>query len=86
MIADKVFCCHGGLSPSLKSINQIRDIERPVFDIPDVGLLCDLIWADPTTECSGFKESDRGLSYLFGADVVGNSWPPDFVQSGQGFV
>lgn len=37
---------HGGLSPDLTSVNQVNEIVRPT-DIPDTGLLCDLLWADP---------------------------------------
>jgi diadenosine tetraphosphatase ApaH/serine/threonine PP2A family protein phosphatase len=37
---------HGGLSPELQKLEQISDIRRPC-DVPDVGLLCDLLWADP---------------------------------------
>lgn len=46
LIEDKILCMHGGLSPDLTSVNQINEIVRPT-DIPDVGLLCDLLWADP---------------------------------------
>ena len=40
---------HGGLSPELKSLEQIKRIGRPT-DVPDTGLLCDLLWADPDKE------------------------------------
>ena len=46
IIDDKIFCCHGGLSPDLQNMEQIRRIMRPT-DVPDTGLLCDLLWADP---------------------------------------
>lgn len=69
LIDDKIFCMHGGLSPELKSMDQIRNISRPV-DVPDVGLLCDLLWSDPDKEIVGWGENDRGVSYTFGADVV----------------
>lgn len=36
MIDDKIFCCHGGLSPDLYHIGQIRAIERPI-DVPNQG-------------------------------------------------
>jgi serine/threonine-protein phosphatase PP1 catalytic subunit len=39
---------HGGLSPELQDLQQIADLRRPC-DIPDVGLLCDLLWSDPST-------------------------------------
>jgi serine/threonine-protein phosphatase PP1 catalytic subunit len=69
LIDDKIFCMHGGLSPDLKSMDQIRNIPRPV-DVPDVGLLCDLLWSDPDKEIDRWGENDRGVSYTFGADVV----------------
>ncbi len=46
LIEDKILCMHGGLSPDLTSVYQINEIVRPT-DIPDTGLLCDLLWADP---------------------------------------
>ncbi|ERN04301.1 serine/threonine-protein phosphatase PP1 [Amborella trichopoda] len=69
VIDDKILCMHGGLSPELESLDQIRSIERPV-DVPDQGLLCDLLWADPDREIKGWGENDRGVSYTFGADKV----------------
>ncbi len=60
---------HGGLSPELKSLEQIKRIPRPT-DVPDTGLLCDLLWADPDKEVKGWGENDRGVSYTFGPDSV----------------
>jgi len=71
VIEDKILCIHGGLSPDLKALEQIRRIIRPT-DIPDTGLLCDLLWADPDPEVQGWQENDRGVSFTFGADVVEN--------------
>lgn len=52
-IAGKIFCVHGGLSPSLTDLNKIKMIQRPT-DIPDEGLLTDLLWSDP--QISGSTE------------------------------
>lgn len=60
---------HGGISPELKSLDQINEIQRPA-EIPDGGLLCDLLWADPDPRIKGWSESDRGVSCTFGPDVV----------------
>ncbi|KDO35270.1 serine/threonine-protein phosphatase PP1-beta catalytic subunit [Saprolegnia parasitica CBS 223.65] len=69
IVGDKIFCMHGGLSPDLYKMDQIKNIRRPT-DVPDEGLLCDLLWADPDADSHGWTESDRGVSYIFGADVV----------------
>ncbi|KAG8093880.1 hypothetical protein GUJ93_ZPchr0012g19929 [Zizania palustris] len=69
LVDDKILCMHGGLSPDLKNMDQIRNIARPV-DVPDHGLLCDLLWSDPDKEIDGWGENDRGVSYTFGADKV----------------
>ncbi|XP_067123137.1 serine/threonine-protein phosphatase PP1-gamma catalytic subunit B-like isoform X1 [Centruroides vittatus] len=72
IIEDKIFCCHGGLSPKLESLDQIRQLERPI-DVPEEGLLCDLLWSDPERNSEGWGENlERGISYTFGADVVEN--------------
>lgn len=60
---------HGGLSPDLENLGQIREIQRPT-EIPDNGLLCDLLWSDPDQKNEGWTDSDRGISCTFGADVV----------------
>ncbi|RYP70610.1 hypothetical protein DL771_005323 [Monosporascus sp. 5C6A] len=69
IVDEKVFCMHGGLSPDLNSMEQIRRISRPV-DVPDSGLICDLLWSDPDKDIAGWYENDRGVSFTFGPDVV----------------
>jgi len=68
-IDDKILCMHGGLSPELSNLEQIKRVVRPT-DVPDTGLLCDLLWSDPEKEISGWGENDRGVSFTFGPDVV----------------
>jgi serine/threonine-protein phosphatase PP1 catalytic subunit len=60
---------HGGLSPELSNMEQIRRIMRPT-DVPDTGLLCDLLWSDPEKDMNGWEENDRGVSFVFGPDIV----------------
>uniref|UniRef100_A0A0A9WPQ6 Serine/threonine-protein phosphatase n=1 Tax=Lygus hesperus TaxID=30085 RepID=A0A0A9WPQ6_LYGHE len=69
IVDEKIFCCHGGLSPDLQSMEQVRRIMRPT-DVPDQGLLCDLLWSDPDKDTMGWGENDRGVSFTFGAEVV----------------
>jgi len=69
LVDDRIFCMHGGISPELKSFEQIRRFLRPT-DIPDTGLLCDLVWSDPEPRHQGWQKSDRGVSWTFGSDVL----------------
>ena len=69
LIDEKILCMHGGLSPELTDLTQIANLQRPC-DVPDVGLMCDLLWSDPDAAISGWGENDRGVSFVFGVDVV----------------
>eukprot|EP00327_Prymnesium_parvum_P038387 CAMPEP_0195615806 /NCGR_PEP_ID=MMETSP0815-20121206/12682_1 /TAXON_ID=97485 /ORGANISM="Prymnesium parvum, Strain Texoma1" /LENGTH=385 /DNA_ID=CAMNT_0040756173 /DNA_START=14 /DNA_END=1171 /DNA_ORIENTATION=- len=69
VVDEKILCMHGGLSPDLRQLSQISRITRPT-DVPDQGLLCDLLWSDPDKDVTGWGDNDRGVSYTFGADVV----------------
>jgi len=65
----KVVTSADGQSPDLQSMEQIRRVMRPT-DVPDTGLLCDLLWSDPDKDITGWSENDRGVSFTFGPDVV----------------
>uniref|UniRef100_A0A8R7VGH2 Serine/threonine-protein phosphatase n=1 Tax=Triticum urartu TaxID=4572 RepID=A0A8R7VGH2_TRIUA len=69
LIDEKILCMHGGLSPELNKLDQILNLNRPT-DVPDTGLLCDLLWSDPSNEAQGWAMNDRGVSYTFGPDKV----------------
>mmetsp|Transcript_159834 Transcript_159834/g.298018 ORF Transcript_159834/g.298018 Transcript_159834/m.298018 type:complete len:1108 (-) Transcript_159834:131-3454(-) len=69
VVEDKIFCCHGGPSPELTHLDKIRRIMRPT-DVPDTGIICDLLWADPDQDMLGWCENDRGVSFTFGPDVA----------------
>ena len=69
LIDEKIFCMHGGLSPELSDFDKIRQLPRP-SDIPDTGLLCDLLWSDPDKSITGWDKNDRGVSFTFGPGVV----------------
>ncbi|CAN1271158.1 Serine/threonine-protein phosphatase PP1, partial [Linum perenne] len=69
LIDEKILCMHGGLSPDLQHLDEIRNLVRPT-DVPDTGLLCDLLWSDPSKDVQGWGMNDRGVSFTFGADKV----------------
>ena len=69
IIDGKIFCIHGGLSPTIDTIDEIRNIDRKQ-EVPHDGAMCDLLWSDPDQEQKGFGISPRGAGYLFGGDVV----------------
>jgi serine/threonine-protein phosphatase PP1 catalytic subunit len=72
VVDGKIVCMHGGLSREIMGGDlaaAVGAIARPT-DIPDEGLLCDLLWADPSPGVEGFAPSDRGVSYVFGEAVV----------------
>ena len=71
IVAGKIFCVHGGLSPSLSHMDDIRNIARPT-DVPDYGLLNDLLWSDPADIDSDWESNERGVSYCFGKKVIMN--------------
>ena len=69
IVDDKILCMHGGLSPDLTSLDKIRKIVRPT-EVPDKGLLCDLLWSDPDKKVDGWGGNERGASVTFNESVV----------------
>jgi len=69
VVAGKIFCVHGGLSPELIDYEDVSRIQRPT-DVPDNGLLNDLLWSDPSETAYEWEESERGVSYCFGKRIV----------------
>jgi diadenosine tetraphosphatase ApaH/serine/threonine PP2A family protein phosphatase len=71
IIDGRVLCIHGGLSPDVRTIDQIRAIDRQQ-EIPHEGAFCDLLWSDPEERLTNapWQISPRGAGYLFGARVT----------------
>ncbi|KAG0247943.1 hypothetical protein BG011_000703 [Mortierella polycephala] len=69
IVANKIFCVHGGLSPSLGTMDDIRALRRPT-DVPDYGLLNDLLWSDPSDTALDWEDNERGVSYCFGRSII----------------
>ena len=67
IINSKIYCLHGGLSPSSKNIDEIKKVER-FSDIPRMGLMCDMLWSDPEDR-NGWAVNSRGAGYTWGVDI-----------------
>lgn len=67
IIDGKVLCVHGGLSPEIRTLDQIRVVAR-AQEIPHEGAFCDLVWSDPE-EVDTWAVSPRGAGWLFGDKV-----------------
>ena len=83
LISNEIFCVHGGLSPTITTLDQIRELNR-ITDIDHIsfllfiflhdflykheGSLCDLLWSDPSAT-KGWVPSNRGVSQTYGPDV-----------------
>jgi len=68
IIDSQVLCVHGGLSPDIRTLDQIRIISRQQ-EIPHEGPFCDLMWSDPE-EIETWQISPRGAGWLFGSKVT----------------
>jgi serine/threonine-protein phosphatase 2A catalytic subunit len=66
-LVSQIFCLHGGLSPSIDTLDHVRAIDR-VQEVPHEGPMCDLLWSDPDDRC-GWGISPRGAGYTFGQDI-----------------
>eukprot|EP00937_MAST-01D_sp_MAST-1D-sp2_P007336 g7336.t1 len=69
LVSKSIICMHGGLSPEFVSLDQLDSVKRP-SEVGDSGLICDLLWADPKPDVTGWVPSDRGVSWGFGADKL----------------
>lgn len=67
VVEDQIFCLHGGLSPSIDTLDHIRQLDR-VQEVPHEGSMCDLLWSDPDDR-RGWGISPRGAGYTFGSDI-----------------
>jgi len=79
----RFFCVHGGLSPRIETLNDIKELYR--FDeVPQDSALTDLLWSDPiledeemsTRDILEFRELEyadnveRGIGYFFGFKAI----------------
>ncbi|TBU10571.1 catalytic subunit of serine/threonine-protein phosphatase 4, partial [Hamiltosporidium tvaerminnensis] len=69
LVNGRIFCVHGGLSPSLLDIDEINRIYR-LNKLPDNHFVNDLMWSDPDELNPGFSKNSRGAGYTFGSEVT----------------
>ncbi|KAH7724878.1 Ser/Thr protein phosphatase family protein [Aphelenchoides avenae] len=71
VVNKRILCMHGGIGPSLNSLDDIRNLKRPITDPNANPLACDLLWADPMIDLRGYiPNTVRGVSVYFGEDTV----------------
>jgi serine/threonine-protein phosphatase 6 catalytic subunit len=68
VVDGSILCVHGGLSPVISTLDQIRLLERNQ-EIPHEGPFCDLMWSDPE-DIENWAVSQRGAGWLFGSKVT----------------
>ncbi|KXS19266.1 Metallo-dependent phosphatase [Gonapodya prolifera JEL478] len=68
IVDGRVLCVHGGLSPDVRTLDQIRTVQR-CQEIPHEGAFCDLMWSDPD-DIDTWAVSPRGAGWLFGSQVT----------------
>lgn len=77
IINNKIFCCHGGIGPDIKKINDINKINR-FIEPSSEGILNQLLWSDPHTfydinnEVKFSNNYKRGTAYFYGYKGVCN--------------
>ena len=68
LVEGKIFCVHGGLSPYISTVDQIRLINRKM-EIPREGVFCDVMLSDPD-DIETWIISCRGAGWIYGWKVV----------------
>ena len=75
VVGGRVFCVHGGISPRLKCLADLRSVPRPID--PQGGetaveaVLTDLLWSDPNPSNPGWSANAvRGAGVSFGAEAT----------------
>ena len=71
LVDEKIMCMHGGISKSMKEFKDIENLPKPT-DVPDSGLVADLLWNDPDEDVLDWSENERGCGEVFGHKQLQN--------------
>ena len=66
-IENKIFCVHGGLTPEIKTVDDINNLDR-IQEIPQYGPMVELLWNEPI-DCFGWRQPPNGPGHYFGHDI-----------------
>lgn len=71
IIDGRVLCVHGGLSPEIRTLDQVRVVAR-AQEIPHEGAFCDLVWSDPD-DVETWAVSPRGAGMVTTSQIMSPS-------------
>ncbi|CAD5234128.1 unnamed protein product [Bursaphelenchus xylophilus] len=69
VIEKKIICMHGGLSPLMYGLEEIKKESKPIRN-PSKGIINDMLWADPQHDINFWRTSTRGSGFCFGNRVI----------------
>lgn len=76
LLNQQFLCLHGGISPEMKTLDDIRDIDR-FQEPPPYGIMCDIIWSDPHEDYGSERTNEsftantvRGCSFFYTYQAV----------------
>ena len=71
MINGTILCIHGGIGPEFKSLEQLSEVQRPIYGF-DREPATTVLWSDPVRSLRGFQQSSRGCGFFFGPEALAN--------------
>ena len=69
IIGDRIFCVHGGISPSLKNVDDILQMAKP-HELSGYGVFTDMVWSDPGMDVQEYAPNERGCGYIYGPKAI----------------
>jgi len=76
LLNGQFLCLHGGIGPELRTLDDIRAIDR-FTEPPPYGAMCDIIWSDPHEDYGNERTSEmyttnsvRGCSFFYTYNAI----------------